>query len=90
MKAGPEFLDFLSGSLPEFRAFHAHCMSLTYGQAPDYAFLRGLFRERMQREGWHYDWIFDWENGSSRKGTLVPDDYVFDLEFVERRALDPA
>ncbi|KAI0719778.1 kinase-like protein [Cerioporus squamosus] len=89
MKEGPEFRDFLSESLPEFRSFHAHCTGLSYGQAPDYAFLRGLFRERMQREGWYYDWVFDWEDGASEKGTLVPDDYVFDLKFVERRALYP-
>ncbi|RPD61796.1 kinase-like protein [Lentinus tigrinus ALCF2SS1-7] len=91
MKEGTEFRDFLSRSLPEFRSFHAHCMSLSYGQTPDYALLRGLFRERMGKEGWQYDWIFDWENGSStEKGTLVPDDYVFDLRFVERRALYPS
>ncbi len=91
MKEGPEFRDFLSKSLPEFRSFHAHCMDLSYGQTPDYALLRSLFRERMQREGWYYDWIFDWEDGSaSEKGTLIPDDYIFDMRFVERKALDPA
>ncbi len=90
MKEGSVLHDFLSESLPEFRSFHAHCMSLSYGQAPDYTFLRGLFRERMQREGWQYDWSFDWEDGSSsEKGTLVPSDYVFDLRFVERRVLNP-
>ncbi|TFK78508.1 kinase-like protein [Polyporus arcularius HHB13444] len=91
MKEGPEFRDFLSESLPEFRSFHAHCMGLSYGQTPDYALLRSFFRERMHREGWYYDWIFDWEDGSaSEKGTLIPDDYVFDMRFVERKALDPA
>lgn len=90
MKEGPEFREFLSESLPEFRSFHAHCTGLSYGQTPDYAFLQGLFRRRMQVEGWQYDWRFDWENGSAgEKGTLVPSDYVFDMRFVERCALNP-
>ncbi|KAI0719776.1 kinase-like protein [Cerioporus squamosus] len=90
MKAGQEFQDFLSQSLPEFRAYHAHCASLSYGQAPDYAHLKDLFRRRMATEGWQYDWKFDWEDGSAlERGTLVPEEYVFDLRFVQRVGLDP-
>ena len=90
MKAGREFAEFLGGSIPEFRAYHAHCSGLSFGEKPDYAYLKALFRERMRIEGWAYDWKFDWEEGTSlEKGTLVPEEYVFDLRFVERLALDP-
>ncbi len=90
MKAGKEFQDFLSQSLPEFRAYHAHCASLSYGQAPDYALLKDLFRKRMTTESWQYDWRFDWEDGTAlERGTLVPEDYVFNLRFVQRVGLDP-
>ena len=90
MKDGPELHAFLSQSLPEFTAYHAHCSSRSFGEKPDYGLLKGLFRSRMQTEGWAYDWIFDWEDGASlSKGTLIPEEYVFDLEYVDRIGLDP-
>ncbi|RPD61798.1 kinase-like protein [Lentinus tigrinus ALCF2SS1-7] len=90
MKAGKEFEELLSESLPEFRAYHAHCASLSFGQAPDYTLLKNLFRERMRMEGWHHDGAFDWENATAlERGTLVPEEYVFDLRYVERLGLDP-
>ena len=80
----------LARSPPEFTAYHAHCTSLTYGQKPDYAMLRGLFRERMREEGWGADSQFDWINGSElEKGTLLPEEYVLDVNFVEDRVWDP-
>ena len=90
MKAGKEFQEFLAQSVPEFRAYYAHCASLSFGQAPDYALLKDLFRRRMETEGWRHDWMFDWEDSAAlEKGTLVPDEYVFDLRFVQRIGLDP-
>lgn len=90
MKAGKVFQDYLSQSLPEFKAYHDHCSALSFGEKPRYSFLKGLFRARMLSDGWLYDWKFDWENGASlEKGTLVPEDYVFDMQFVERIGLDP-
>ena len=35
MKASAEFQDFLAKSMPELRAYHTHCSSLAFGQAPD-------------------------------------------------------
>ncbi|KAI0631308.1 kinase-like domain-containing protein [Trametes polyzona] len=46
-------------SPPEFAPFHAHVVGLEYGQEPDYTLLRRLFQERMRKEGWAYDWVFD-------------------------------
>ncbi|KAI0767561.1 kinase-like protein [Fomes fomentarius] len=90
MKAGKGFQDYLSQSLPEFKAYHDHCSALSFGEKPKYSFLKGLFRARMLSDGWLYDWKFDWEDGASlEKGTLVPEDYVFDMQFVERIGLDP-
>ncbi|KAI0767575.1 casein kinase-like protein I isoform alpha [Fomes fomentarius] len=90
MKAGKVFHDFLSQSLPEFGAYYSHCSALLFGERPDYLLLKGLFRTRMRSEGWLYDSKFDWEDGVNlEKGTLVPEDYVFDMRFVERHGLDP-
>ncbi|KAI0659742.1 kinase-like protein [Cubamyces menziesii] len=81
---------FLAQSPPEFTAYHAHCASLAFGQKPDYALLRGLFRERMRKEGWGADSPFDWANGSAlEKGTLLPEEYVIDVKFVEEREWNP-
>ena len=76
--------------MPELRAYHAHCSSLAFGQAPDYKLLRELFRQRMRAEGWTYDWNFDWIDPSELgQGTLVYNEYVYDLRFVKRLALNP-
>ncbi len=42
----------------------------------------------METKGWQYDWKFDWEDGTAlERGTLVPEEYVFDLRFVQRVGL---
>ncbi|KAI0676275.1 kinase-like protein [Trametes maxima] len=86
------FQTMLARSPPEFAAYHAHCTELAsqYGAAPDYALLRGLFRERMHKEGWAYDEQFDWMDGARRRqGTLLPEEYVVDMEFVEEKEWNP-
>ena len=89
-KEGQKFQEFLDTSLPEFRDYHAHLSQLSFDQAPDYAFLKGLFRRRMSMEGWQHDWVFDWEDSSELAGgTLLPDEYRFKADYVERRGLDP-
>ncbi|KAI8972807.1 kinase-like protein, partial [Trametes punicea] len=81
---------FLAQSPPELVQYHAHCVSLAYGQKPDYAFLRGLFRKRMCEEGWGSDSKFDWADPSLlTKGTLLPEEYVADVAFVEDREWNP-
>ncbi|KAI0355853.1 kinase-like protein [Trametes cingulata] len=90
MKAGRVLQDFLAQFPPEFSAFYAHCTSLAYAQAPDYDFLRSLFRARMEEQGWSYDWQYDWVNPSGLLGgTLIPEEYVADIEFVEETDWNP-
>ncbi|KAI0323693.1 kinase-like protein [Cubamyces sp. BRFM 1775] len=83
---------FLAQSPPEFTAYHAHCTGLAFGQKPDYALLRGLFGERMRKEGWDAaDSQFDWVDGSAlEKGTLLPEEYVIDMKFVEEKEWNPS
>ncbi|KAH9888127.1 hypothetical protein C8Q73DRAFT_794543 [Cubamyces lactineus] len=91
--------DVLSRTPTEFAAFRAHCASLQYGAAPDYALLRGLFRERMRREGWralqpqggngfslvdHDGSRLDWVDPAALPGgTLLPEEYFVHMHFVE-------
>ncbi|KAJ1386773.1 Serine/threonine-protein kinase, active site [Sesbania bispinosa] len=45
---------------PEFASYFHYCHSLTFDQRPDYGFLKRLFRELFAREGYEFDYVFDW------------------------------
>ncbi|XP_068647093.1 casein kinase 1-like protein 3 [Aristolochia californica] len=44
----------------EFASYFHYCHSLTFDQRPDYGFLKRLFRDLFVREGYDFDYIFDW------------------------------
>ncbi|XP_044471935.1 casein kinase 1-like protein 3 [Mangifera indica] len=44
----------------EFASYFHYCHSLTFDQRPDYGFLKRLFRDLFTREGFEFDYIFDW------------------------------
>ena len=44
----------------EFAAYLHYTRSLRFDDRPDYAYLRKLFRELFVREGYTYDYVFDW------------------------------
>ncbi|KAL6006161.1 Casein kinase 1-like protein 3 [Asimina triloba] len=44
----------------EFASYFHYCHSLTFDQRPDYGFLKRLFRELFIREGYEFDYVFDW------------------------------
>ncbi|XXG64033.1 hypothetical protein AAC387_Pa05g2094 [Persea americana] len=44
----------------EFASYFHYCHSLTFDQRPDYGFLKRLFRDLFSREGFEFDYIFDW------------------------------
>lgn len=48
------------GLHPEF-ALYLNCIrSLRFDDKPDYSYLRKLFRDLFVREGFQYDYVFDW------------------------------
>ncbi|XP_031476173.1 casein kinase 1-like protein 3 [Nymphaea colorata] len=54
-------IEVLCKSYPvEFASYLHYCHSLTFDQRPDYGFLKRLFRELFTREGYEFDYIFDW------------------------------
>jgi casein kinase I family protein HRR25 len=61
----------------EFAMFLNYSRNLRYDEDPDYAYLRKLFRDLMEREGIAYDYMFDWsivppsEAEMSEKDTVV-------------------
>lgn len=44
----------------EFATYLNTCRSMRFEDKPDYSALRGLFRALFHREGYVYDYIFDW------------------------------
>ncbi|XP_027343780.1 casein kinase 1-like protein 3 isoform X3 [Abrus precatorius] len=44
----------------EFASYFHYCHSLTFDQRPDYGFLKRLFRDLFAREGYEFDFVFDW------------------------------
>ncbi|XP_076897857.1 uncharacterized protein LOC143551274 [Bidens hawaiensis] len=44
----------------EFASYFQYCRSLTFEQRPDYGFLKRLFRDLFTREGYDFDYLFDW------------------------------
>lgn len=44
----------------EFAIYLNYTRSLRFDDKPDYAYLRKLFRDLFIREGYIYDYIFDW------------------------------
>ncbi|OZC05251.1 kinase domain protein [Onchocerca flexuosa] len=55
------FLEFtLSLFLEAFAAYLKYCKCLGFEEQPDYSHLRQLFRNLFHRQGFTYDYVFDW------------------------------
>merc|ERR1712194_570176 len=65
----------------EFVTYLNYCRSLRFEDRPDYAYLRRLLKDLFFREGYQYDFVFDWtilsyqskEDDSSSRNTTQPD-----------------
>ncbi|XP_066374283.1 casein kinase 1-like isoform X1 [Miscanthus floridulus] len=44
----------------EFISYFHYCRSLRFEDRPDYTFLKKLFRDVFIREGYQFDYVFDW------------------------------
>ncbi|KAG2742431.1 kinase-like protein [Suillus brevipes Sb2] len=83
MKSGSAaFRDLLACSPAEFTTYFDHCRGLKFEEKPNYTLLRQLFSQIMEREGWTGDTRFDPLDGSSGKGTLVPEEYQLDVRLT--------
>nr|AFK35658.1 unknown [Lotus japonicus] len=59
----------------EFASYFHYCHSLTFDQRPDYGFLKRLFRDLFAREGYDFDYVFDWtilKYQQSQKNAVQP------------------
>lgn len=44
----------------EFASYLNYCRSLRFEDRPDYSHLRKMFKELLVKEGYEYDYAFDW------------------------------
>ncbi|CAL5971429.1 Kinase [Hexamita inflata] len=61
-KLGVPVEQLCRGAPSEFGAYLQYCKSLRFDDKPDYGYMRKLFRELFVREGFTYDYIFDWND----------------------------
>ncbi|KEH23945.1 casein kinase I-like protein [Medicago truncatula] len=69
-------IEVLCKSYPsEFTSYFHYCRSLRFEDKPDYSYLKRLFRDLFIREGYQFDYVFDWTilkypqiSGSSSRG----------------------
>ena len=45
---------------PEFVTYFMYCRTQRFEDRPDYTYLRKLFRDLFVREGYQFDYVFDW------------------------------
>ncbi|CAD8208806.1 unnamed protein product [Paramecium octaurelia] len=54
-------IDQLCKGIPnEFQQFMNYVRNLKYDEKPDYSFLKKIFKERFVKEGYEYDYVYDW------------------------------
>ncbi|XP_063707860.1 discs overgrown protein kinase [Culicoides brevitarsis] len=52
--------ELCKGFPAEFTTYLSYCRQLDFVQRPDYCYLRKLFRTLFHRQGFTYDYVFDW------------------------------
>ncbi|KAM3234329.1 Casein kinase I isoform epsilon [Capsicum chinense] len=70
-------IEALCKSYPsEFVSYFHYCRSLRFEDKPDYSYLKRLFRDLFIREGYQFDYVFDWtilkypQIGASSRGRI--------------------
>lgn len=65
--------DLLTRGFPkEFQVYLNYCKGLRFDDRPDYSYLRRLFRELFIKEGYSYDYIFDWTALKKERESSIP------------------
>jgi hypothetical protein len=52
--------ELCKGFPSEFSTYLEYCRTLRFDEKPEYSYLRQLFRNLFHRQGFTYDYVFDW------------------------------
>lgn len=53
----------------EFATYINYCRALQFADRPDYVYVRRLLKDLLFREGYYYDYVFDWSHLFTEKGS---------------------
>ncbi|KAI7724502.1 hypothetical protein M8C21_028983 [Ambrosia artemisiifolia] len=56
----------------EFASYFHYCRSLRFEDKPDYAYLKRIFRDLFIREGFQFDYVFDWTILKYQQSQIAP------------------
>lgn len=66
-------IDTLTRGLPaEFNTFLRYARELRFDDRPDYVYFRRILRDLFVRQGYHYDYVFDWKFVAKRTRSGQP------------------
>jgi len=65
--------ELCKGTPAEFATYQSYVRSLRFEEKPDYAYLRQLIRNLFYRQGFTYDYIFDWNTLKDEKDAITTD-----------------
>ncbi|KAL0242804.1 hypothetical protein GEMRC1_005367 [Eukaryota sp. GEM-RC1] len=78
----------------EFATYLNYTRALRFDDKPDYAYLRKLFRDLFNREGFQYDYIYDWTQLSrddvDKRSRSSPEEKVTPSPAIAEAAQTPA
>lgn len=60
IKKNTSIKDLCAGFPSEFGAYFEYCRLLYFEDAPDYSYLRRMFRRLFFKEGYRWDYVYDW------------------------------
>lgn len=74
-KANTSVETLCKGLPTEFATFFHYVKNLNFEDVPDYKYLKTLFRQIMKRNGWQYNFEYDWIN--MKKNNIVTTSWWF-------------
>ena len=45
---------------PEFEIYLTYCRGMKFNERPDYGYIRKIFKELCKKQGFEYDFVYDW------------------------------
>eukprot|EP01055_Gregarina_sp_Pseudo9_P001489 Gregarina_sp_Pseudo_9__1488@NODE_1_length_8127_cov_32_238872_g0_i0_p4_GENE_NODE_1_length_8127_cov_32_238872_g0_i0NODE_1_length_8127_cov_32_238872_g0_i0_p4_ORF_typecomplete_len349_score76_86Pkinase/PF00069_25/1_8e39Pkinase_Tyr/PF07714_17/2_5e22Pkinase_Tyr/PF07714_17/6_4e03Pkinase_fungal/PF17667_1/7_1e17Kdo/PF06293_14/1_2e09Kinaselike/PF14531_6/5_2e08RIO1/PF01163_22/2_8e05RIO1/PF01163_22/5_5e03WaaY/PF06176_11/3e05YrbLPhoP_reg/PF10707_9/0_0033APH/PF01636_23/0_024FTA2/PF13095_6/0_046FTA2/PF13095_6/5 len=73
---------------PEFLMYMKYCRSLRFLDRPNYLYLKKLFRDLLIKEGYTYDYVFDWTKLVQHKSSSNPRNAKIESQDVANKALE--
>ncbi|OQV13709.1 Casein kinase I isoform epsilon [Hypsibius exemplaris] len=71
-KIGTSIQDLCQGFPVEFSRYLEYCRNIEFDGKPDYMYLRQMFRSLLNKQGFAYDYVYDWNAKNNGGTTAIP------------------